>query len=260
MSRLQGRTALVTGAASGIGAAIARRFMEEGARVWAADRQVAALEQTARQINCDFIELDVTRAEQVQVAVDRMLQACGRLDIVVNAAGVVRNDDVGGIDDAEWALMLDVNLSGAMRVCRAALPAMRRQRKGAVVNIASVAAFNASAGMASYAASKAGLVAMTRALANAYGSEGIRANCLCPGWVRTPMSIAEMQDLARTSGTTEQEEFDKLTARIALKRVAEPSEMAACAAFLASDDASFVTGAVLVADGGAKTPATARAL
>ena len=259
MKRFEGRTALVTGAASGIGLAIARRLAEEGARVFAADRQQQVLEGAAGAIGCESVALDVTDGAQVAAAVQRVLESAQRLDVVVNAAGVMVADNVADIDDVQWARMLDVNLTGAMRVCRAALPAMQRQHHGAIVNIASVAAFNASAGMASYAASKAGLVAMTRALANAYGAEGIRANCLCPGWVRTAMSVAEMRELAAERGTTEQQEFDRLTERIALKRVSEPAEMAACVAFLASDDASFVTGAVLVADGGAKTPATARA-
>ena len=134
---------------------------------------------------------------EVRAAVARALGAFGCLDVVVNAAGIVANDDVADIDDAVWSRLLDVNLTGAMRVCRAALPGMQKQRAGAIVNVASVAAFNASPGMASYAAGKAGLVALTRALANRYGADGIRANCLCPGWVRTPMSEQEMRDAAQ---------------------------------------------------------------
>jgi NAD(P)-dependent dehydrogenase (short-subunit alcohol dehydrogenase family) len=119
--------------------------------------------------------------------------------------------------------------------------------------------FNASPGMASYAASKAGLVALTRSIANRYGAQRIRANCLCPGWTRTPMSDAEMELLARQNGTSLELEFEAAASRIALRRIASPAEIAACALFLASDDSSFVTGAVLVADGGARAPATARA-
>jgi NAD(P)-dependent dehydrogenase (short-subunit alcohol dehydrogenase family) len=152
-----------------------------------------------------------------------------------------------------------VNLTGAMRMCRAALPVMQRQHAGAVVNVASVAAFNAPAGMASYSASKAALVALTRSLASRYGEEGIRANCLCPGWVRTPMSEFEMQAAARARGTNVETEFSQLANRIALRRVARPEEIATCAAFLASDEASFVTGAVLIADGGARVVAASRA-
>jgi NAD(P)-dependent dehydrogenase (short-subunit alcohol dehydrogenase family) len=184
----------------------------------------------------------------------------GRLDVVVNAAGIVVADDVATIDDAVWARTLDVNLTGTMRVCRAALPALRAAGGGAIVNVASVAAFNGSAGMASYAASKAGVVALTRALANQYGAERIRANCLCPGWVRTPMSEAEMRAAGAARGLDVEAAFAELHPRIALRRIAAPEELAACALFLASDDASFVTGAVLVADGGARTPATARGI
>jgi 3-oxoacyl-[acyl-carrier protein] reductase len=258
-SRFAGRAALVTGAASGIGAEIVRGLVAEGARVLALDVQAAALDALSRESGCDMACCDVTGETAVRGAVAHAERAFGRLDIVVNAAGIVRNDDVADIDDAVWSRLLDVNLSGAMRVCRAALPGMRRRRAGAIVNIASVAAFNASPGMASYAASKAGLVALTRALAQRYGVDGIRANCLCPGWVRTPMSEQEMRDAAQARGTQVEAEFAQLASRIALGRIARPDEMARCALFLASDDASFVTGAVLVADGGARTPASARA-
>ncbi|RWC06970.1 SDR family oxidoreductase, partial [Mesorhizobium sp.] len=121
---------------------------------------------------------------------------------------------------------------------------------GAIVNIASVGAFNASAQNAAYSASKAALVSYTRSLAFAHGPDGIRANAVAPGWVRTPMSIYEMEVAAATNGSKPDEEFAALTGRIALRRVAEPEEIASCCLFLASDEASFVTGAVLVADGG----------
>lgn len=258
-SRLAGKAVLVTGAASGVGEAIARRFQAEGARVLAVGLQSDRLATLARETGAAWQACDVTREADVHAVIERILQEHGRVDVVVNAAGVMHIDDVADIDDAHWSRILDVNLTGAMRTCRAALPAMRRQRSGALVNVASVAAFNASPGMASYAASKAGLVALTRALANRYGEEGIRANCLCPGWVRTPMSEFEMQAAAQSQGTSVQAEFDKVAARIALRRVAQPEEMASCALFLASDEASFVTGTVLLADGGARVATGSRA-
>lgn len=257
--RLTDLAAIVTGAGSGIGKAVARRLVEDGAAVLALDRNADDLHVVACELGCQTMVVDVTMESEVREAVSKAQGLYRRLDIVVNAAGVMEADDVASIDDRLWARMIDVNLTGAMRVCRAALEPMRRQQQGAIVNIASVAAFNASAGMASYAASKAGLVALTRGIANAYGAEGIRANCLCPGWVRTAMSEKEMLELASAKGTTVEIEFRALAARIALGRVAQPSEMAACAAFLASSDASFVTGAVLVADGGARTSAASRA-
>jgi NAD(P)-dependent dehydrogenase (short-subunit alcohol dehydrogenase family) len=258
-ARLGGQVALVTGAASGMGAAIVRRFCAEGARVHAAGLQPALLQALAHDTGASAWPCDIADDRAVRALLDAVVGAHGRVDILVNAAGIIHEDDGATIDDAVWQKTLDVNLGGAMRVCRAALPAMQRQRAGVILNIASVAAFNASAGMASYAASKAGLIAFTRTLANRYGAEGIRANCLAPGWVRTPMSEMEMRAAGAARGIGVEEAFAALTDRIALRRVGTAEEMAACAVFLVSDEASFVTGAVLVADGGARVPASARA-
>jgi NAD(P)-dependent dehydrogenase (short-subunit alcohol dehydrogenase family) len=258
--RLSGKAALITGGESGIGAAVAERFHAEGARVLAAGIQDVLLERLSAGSGIEVQRCDVTDPEQVTAAVARAASLTGRLDIVVNAAGIMQADNVADIEDAVWERLLAVNLTGTMRVCRQAIPHMTAAGGGAIVNVSSVAAFNGSAGMASYATGKAGLVAFTRALANEYGRVGIRANCLCPGWVRTPMSDREMADLAREQGGTAEQQFAALTARIALRRVASPEEMAACTLFLASPDASFVTGAVLVADGGSRTPAAARSV
>ncbi len=258
-ARLDGQVALVTGAASGMGAAIVRRFCAEGARVHAAGLQPALLRALAQDTGASAWPCDIADDRAVRALLEAVVGAHGRVDILVNAAGIIHEDDGATIDDAVWQKTLDVNLGGAMRVCRAALPVMQRQRAGVILNIASVAAFNASAGMASYAASKAGLIAFTRTLANRYGAEGIRANCLAPGWVRTPMSEMEMRAAGAVRGIGVEEAFAALTDRIALRRVGTAEEMAACAVFLVSDEASFVTGAVLVADGGARVPASARA-
>ena len=145
-----------------------------------------------------------------------------------------------------------------MAVCRAALPLLIADR-GSVVNVASVAAFNASPNTTAYAASKSALVSYTRSLAHAHGPDGVRANCVAPGWVRTPMSEMEMSLAAAASGAALEAEFEALAARIALRRVAAPTEIAACCLFLASEDASFVTGAVLIADGGGRSPAAVKA-
>jgi len=260
VKRLQGRVAIVTGAATGIGAATVARLRSEGAVVVAAGLQPDELNRMASAHGAEAEVCDVTDDAAVRGLMDAVRARHARLDILVNAAGIVVNDDVADIDDSVWQRTLDVNLSGTMRVCRAGIHLLRRSGGGAVVNVASVAAFNASAGMASYAASKAGMVALTRALANQYGAERIRANCVCPGWVRTPMSEAEMRDTAVARGISVESAFAELAGRIALRRVAEAPEIAAVIAFLASDDASFVTGAAIVADGGARTPATARGI
>ena len=258
MSRFEERTALVTGAASGIGLEVALRLKSEGAKVIAADVGFDGKLNLKAELGVDEVQIDVRSEADVDRVVSTAINRWGQIDVLVNAAGVMVADDVADIHDETWNKILDVNLTGAMRVCRAVLPHMRHRGRGAIVNVSSVAAFNASAGMASYAASKSGLVALTRALANRYGAEGVRANCVCPGWVRTRMSEAEMTEFAEANGTTVEQEFERVAQRIALGRVAVPREIATCVAFLASDDASFVTGAVLVADGGARTAATSR--
>ena len=255
-SRLKGRTALITGAATGIGRATASLLARNGARVVLFGLGDSDLDAAAVEAGGQAVRGDVTRQADIVGAIE----ACGaRLDIVVNAAGLIIPDRPIDVSDEVWARTLDVNLTGTMRVCRAALPLLK-QRGGAIVNIASVAAFNASPDSVSYAASKAGVVAYTRSLAYAHGGDGIRANAIAPGWVRTPMSAYEMGLLADLNGTTADAEFAAVERRISLGRMAEPAEIAACCLFLASDEASFVTGAVLVADGGGRSPTQNRAV
>lgn len=254
--RLQGRRALITGAATGVGRAAAERFAREGAQIVCFGLGGDALDQAARTTGGVAVHGDVTRVEDITRAID----ACdGRLHILVNAAGLIVPDAPETLADEIWENTLAVNLTGAMKVCRAALPLLKLGG-GAVVNVASVAAFNASAVNASYAASKAALVSYTRTLAFAHGPDGIRANAVAPGWVRTPMSEMEMDWAAQAAGTDRETEFEKLARRIALGRVADPSEVASCCLFLASDESSFVTGAVLVADGGGRAPIQNRAV
>ena len=254
--RLEGLTALVTGAATGMGRATVERFAGEGAKVVCFGLGDGALDDVANKTGGTAVHGDITVARDVGAAID----ACGtRLDIVVNAAGLLVPDTPETVTDPIWAKTLAVNLTGTMNVCRAALPLLKKQG-GAIVNISSVGAFNGSADNSAYAASKAAVVAYTRTLAYAHGPDGIRSNVVAPGWVRTPMSEVEMQDAARTNGSTPEDEFTALTRRIALRRVAEPEEIASCCLFLASADASFVNAAVLVADGGGRAPVHQRAV
>lgn len=258
MSRLVNKVALVFGAATGIGAAVAERFAVEGARVIACGLPLPALSADVHALGGPALLCDVTVEEQVRAVVAEVMARHGRIDVLVNAAGVVGTDGAANIKDADWHRMHDVNLGGTMRTMRAVLPHMLARRAGSVVNIASVAAFNAGAESASYAASKAGVIALTRSAAHAYGASGIRANALCPGWVDTPMSRREMVDLGRELGVSAEAAHERTVERIALGRMASAAEMAAVCLFLASDEASFVTGVALVADGGARTPAAAR--
>ena len=256
MQRLEGRRALVTGAATGIGRATAELFARHGARVVAFGFGGALLDELANGIGGRAVHGDVTQ----QADIDAALGACGgALDIVVNAAGIITPDRPETITDDVWAKTFAVNVTGTMMVCRAALPLLQR-RRGAVVNVASVAAFNASPDSASYAASKAAVVSYTRSLAYAGGPYGVRANAIAPGWVRTPMSKYEMELAAEKNNSTPEAEFAATASRIALGRMAQPEEIAACCLFLASDEASFVTGATLVADGGGRAPVQSRAV
>ena len=254
-ARLHGKACLIVGAATGIGAAVAARFAAEGARV-----AVAGWPRPQPVGEGPAFDCDVTDDAAVRATVAAVQAAFGRIDVLVNCAGIVQSDDAADIDDGDWHRLHEVNLGGTMRCQRAVLPGMVAQGGGAIVNIASVAAFNAGAGMASYASSKAGVVALTRSAAQAYGPHGVRVNALCPGWVDTPMSRQEMCDLAAERGIDEDAARAQTVARIALGRMATPEEMAAACLFLASDEASFVTGAALVADGGARVPAAARAV
>jgi NAD(P)-dependent dehydrogenase (short-subunit alcohol dehydrogenase family) len=250
--RLAGQVALVVGAASGIGAAVVRRFRREGAQVLACGWPQPADDDSA-------LPCDVTDDAQVQAVVAAVLQRHGRLDILVNAAGVITPDSAATVVDAVWQRMVPPRLMSSWRCQRAVLPVMQAQGHGAIVNIASVAAFNAGADSATYASSKAGVVALSRSAAQAFGGHGIRVNALCPGWVDTPMAAREMQQLAAEQGLTEAQARARTVARIALGRMASADEMAAACLFLASDEASFITGAALVADGGSRVPAAARA-
>ncbi|MDB6001618.1 MAG: short-chain dehydrogenase, partial [Rhizobacter sp.] len=220
-------------------------------------RSTDALAALAARTDAIAVSGDVTSQHDVDRAM-ALLASMGGPHVVINAAGIVAADDPEQVEDAVWERMLAVNLTGTMRVCRAAIPLMRAAGGGAIVNVASVAAFNSTPGSASYAPSKAAVVAYTRNIAYVHGADNIRANCLCPGWTRTLMAEREMAEAAALAGTTMDEEFIVMANRIALKRVARPEEIASCIRFLASEEASFVTGAVLVADGGGRVSTHAR--
>lgn len=252
MSRLVGKRVVITGGATGIGAAIVRRFAAEGAAVAILDLngagaraladEVAATGATALALGCDVADV-----ERVASAVEQAATAIGGLDIVVaNAAvgTVVVGGTVESIEPERWDLAFDVNARGVYALCRAALPHLRAAGGGSIVVTSSSSALIGVGGTRpthAYAATKGALLSLVRALAVSYGQEGIRANALVPGFVRTRLT-------ADVVGNPEA--LAAATAAIPLRRIAEPDELAACALFLASDESSFVTGAALVADGG----------
>jgi meso-butanediol dehydrogenase / (S,S)-butanediol dehydrogenase / diacetyl reductase len=241
--RLEGRVALVTGGGTGIGAATARRFAAEGASVVITGRRREPLEAAAAKTGATVIVGDVSDESHATEAVAAAVESYGGLDVVVNNAGI------GGPD---WRQVLDVNLTGAHLMCQAALPRLV-ERRGSIVNVSSVSAFVSHAGGAAYTASKAGLVMLTKSLALDYGPRGVRVNAVCPGWVRTEMGDESMDHIGRKRSITRDEAYE-LTARyVPLRREGTPDEIAAVCLFLASDEASYVTGATLVVDGGATT-------
>jgi NAD(P)-dependent dehydrogenase (short-subunit alcohol dehydrogenase family) len=240
MSRLQGKIALVTGAASGIGAACARRFHQEGATVVGLDLTDIRKDPCFAATHAG----DVRDEERVRSLIATTAERFGSLDVVVNAAGVASGGPAHSMPAAEWDRVLDVNLKGTFLVCKHALARMFEQRTGNIINIASIEGLEGSEGAAPYNASKGAVILLTKSLAIDYGRRGIRVNCICPGFIDTPM----------TSQVFGQPGMEELLRRFVdchqLGRVGRPEEIASAALFLASEDASFVTGHALVVDGG----------
>jgi len=233
MGRLDGTVSLITGGASGIGAACAERFAEEGATVVTADIAGSA----------DHM-VDVTDEAAVSAAVDAIVAAHGRLDSVVNAAGVAGGGPVHLVPIEEWARVIAVNLTGTFLVAKHALRPMVEQGSGSIINIASIEGIEGTEGGSAYNASKGGVVLLTKNLAIDYGRAGIRANAICPGFIETPL-LHQVMDLPEMSKAR-----DTIRDHHKLGRFGQPSEIAGAALFLASQDASFVTGHALVVDGG----------
>jgi len=233
MGRLDGTVSLITGGASGIGAACAERFADEGATVVTADIAGSA----------DHM-VDVTDEAAVSAAVDAIVAAHGRLDSVVNAAGVAGGGPVHLVPIEEWARVIAVNLTGTFLVAKHALRPMVEQGSGSIINIASIEGIEGTEGGSAYNASKGGVVLLTKNLAIDYGRAGIRANAICPGFIETPL-LHQVMDLPEMSKAR-----DTIRDHHKLGRFGQPSEIAGAALFLASEDASFVTGHALVVDGG----------
>jgi NAD(P)-dependent dehydrogenase (short-subunit alcohol dehydrogenase family) len=250
--RFTGRVALVTGAGAGIGAAVARGFAAEGAVVALADRDGDAAEAVAAELRSGgarttALAVDVRRADETRRAVEDCVAELGGLDVLVNAAGVVRYAELPDLDEADWDLQLDTNLKGVFLLSRAAIPVMRERGGGAIVNFSSVQAVASQPLVAAYAASKAGVVALTKTMAIDHGRDGIRVNCVLPGSVRTPM-LRQGGELFAPDDP--EGELERWGAQHPIGRLIEPEEVARVVLFLASDDASAVTGAPVLTDGG----------
>ncbi len=245
MSHLEDKVAVVTGGAQGIGRAIAELFAQRGAQVVVADLNLEKAQATAQAITASTgcrasaVHVNVADSASAQAMADYVLQEFGRIDILVNNAGTTRDNLIVRISDADWDLVLGVNLKGAFNCSKAVVRSMMKQRSGRIVNISSVSGLAGQAGQTNYSSSKAGLIGFTKALAREVGSRGITVNAVAPGFVPTDLTsdiLAKMKD-----------EAIKMTP---LGRLASVEDIAYAVGFLVSSEASFITGQVLSVDGG----------
>lgn len=239
--KLEGKVAVITGAASGIGAATARRFAQEGARLVLSDVDEQGGAALAKELGALFMRVDVTEPAQVDGLMQHAVDRHGALHVVFNNAGIGAYGKAPDLDIEIWKRVLDVDLSAVFYGCKFAIPHLRRAGGGAIVNTASISGLFGDYGLLPYNAAKGGVVNMTRAVAIDHARENIRVNCVCPGPIDTPL----IQPLLAAPGAID--EYRKL---VPMARLGRPDEVAAAVTFLASDDASYVTGTALVIDGG----------
>ncbi len=241
MFDLTGKNALITGASGGIGGAIARALHGAGASVGLSGTRTEPLERLAAELGARAFVLpcDLSDPEAVRALPGKAAEAMGSVDILVNNAGITRDNIFMRMSDEEWETVLNVNLTSAMRLCRAVMRPMMKARWGRIINMSSVVGATGNAGQANYAASKAGMVGMTKSIAQEVASRGITANCVAPGFIATAMTEKLTDD-----------QKAKINAQIPAGRMGAPDEIAAAVLYLASDEAAYVTGATLHVNGG----------
>jgi len=242
--RLKDKIAIITGAGGGIGKATAERFAREGAKLVIADVNLQALEGVATSIHgmggtVAFAKVDVTSPAEVEAMTRLALDQFGRIDILINNAGIIRDKFSWNMTDEQWNLVIDVNLKGTFLCCRAVIPSMRAQSYGKIVNTSSISSLG-NPGQANYAAAKAGVSALTRTLALEVARYNINVNCVAPGAIDTPMIRSMPPEILNTW----------LEQKIPLKRLGNPSAVASLHTFLVSDEADYITGQTIFVDGG----------
>jgi 3-oxoacyl-[acyl-carrier protein] reductase len=240
--RLENKKALITGALRGIGKTIADLFIAEGAEVWGLDYKTPedlADRTTAANGKLHWIQLDLSQTSSIDETIDKFVKESGGFDILVNNAGITKDNLSFRMSLDEWQKVLDINLSAAFFTARTVARDMIRKRAGSIINMASVVGIHGNGGQANYAASKAGLIAVTKSLANEVASRGVRVNAIAPGYIETDMTAALPEEVK-----------NKMTDEIPLKRTGKQEDVAKAVLFFASDDSSYITGQVLPVDGG----------
>jgi len=252
--KLKGKAALITGGGTGIGTAIAERFVVEGAKICISGRRQEVLDKVARSLPAGTVATcpgDVTKYEDVERMVETALTFGGRLDVVVNNAGIDPGGTVTDVDVGLWRQVIEINLTGPFLLMKAAIPHMIKGGGGSIINISSLGGLRCLPGMAAYCSSKAALIMLTKQAALDYGPFKVRCNAVCPGATRTAMLEHSLSPLAQALSTDVDGVFARISSNVPLRRVAAPDEITGICTYLASDDSSFMTGAVLLIDGGA---------
>ena len=233
---LEGRTALVTGASRGIGAAVAEELARAGAAVVVGYRSGRSeAEELAERIGGRAVQADVSDADEAK----RLVEAAGDVDVLVNNAGLTRDGLLARMPDDDWRTVIETNLSAVFYTCRAVTRAMMKKRRGSIVNVSSIVGVHGNWGQTNYAASKAGIIGFTKSLAKELGSRNVRANVVAPGYVTTRLTDALPEEATKA-----------MLGNTALGRLGDPADVAGAVRFLCSDEAAFITGAVLLVDGG----------
>lgn len=237
---LENKVAIVTGGSTGIGKATAAKYREYGAEVVIANRSADAGQETAEELGCTFTQCDVAEYDQVEALVEATVEKYGQLDVMVNNAGIGRVGTVEEMALDDWHDVMRINLNGVMHGTRAALPHLK-ESEGSIINIASIYGLVAAPEATAYAAAKGGIINFTRSVAIDYAKENVRVNSICPGFVETPMTKPSFEDEAF---------YEYVHGQTPIGRVAQPEEIAGLAMFLASEEASYITGTNIPVDGG----------